>query len=145
MAPRVAEAFDRHGDAPLLTQVDSEETLLERVVSAVEQVVAQGHRSVAVIAKTVERARALHGELVATLPHATLIATPEFEYEGGVVVLPVALAKGLEFDAAVVVDADGVTYAECAFDGRLLYVALTRSLHALHIVWRGSLTRHLAV
>ena len=145
VAPRVAEAFDRHGDAPVLTQVDSEETLLERVVSAVEQVVAQGHRSVAVITKTVERARALHGELVATLPAATLIATPEFEYEGGVVVLPVALAKGLEFDAAVVVDADGVTYSESAFDGRLLYVALTRSLHALYVIWRGSLTRHLAV
>ena len=64
-------------------------------------------------------------------------------YRGGVIVLPVALAKGLEFDAAVVVDADAATYGPAAFDARLLYVALTRAMHALRVVWAGSPSPHL--
>jgi DNA helicase II / ATP-dependent DNA helicase PcrA len=56
----------------------------------------------------------------------------------------VALAKGLEFDAAVVVDADARTYAAARFDARLLYVALTRAMHALHLIWSGELSPHLA-
>jgi DNA helicase-2/ATP-dependent DNA helicase PcrA len=61
-----------------------------------------------------------------------------------VIVLPVALAKGLEFDAAVVVDADENTYGPSAFDARLLYVALTRALHALRVIWAGRPSPHLA-
>ena len=67
-------------------------------------------------------------------PDAQLALAPDFAYRGGVIVLPVALAKGLEFDAAVVVDADGATYGPSAFDARLLYVALTRALHALRVI-----------
>jgi DNA helicase-2/ATP-dependent DNA helicase PcrA len=70
-----------------------------------------------------------------------LALAPGFEFRGGVVLLPVALAKGLEFDAAVVVDADGETYGPDAFDGRLLYVALTRAMHELHVLWTGGADR----
>jgi DNA helicase-2/ATP-dependent DNA helicase PcrA len=104
-----------------------------------------GHASVGIITRTPARARALAPLLArAGLSDAQLALAPDFAYRGGVIVLPVALAKGLEFDAAVVVDADGATYGPSAFDARLLYVALTRALHALRVIWAGSLSPHLA-
>lgn len=45
------------------------------------------------------------------------------------------LAKGLEFDEAVLLDADGRQYATEA-DRNLLYVAVTRAMHALTVLYR---------
>ncbi len=104
----------------------------------------EGHRSIAVIAKTPARARALWEALEERGAGATLLGVPDVEYVGGTVVVPVALAKGLEFDAAVVVDADAETYAPSPFDARLLYVALTRAMHALHLIWSGEVSSHVA-
>ena len=44
-------------------------------------------------------------------------------------------AKGLEFDEAVLLDADGRQYATEA-DRNLLYVAVTRAMHALTVLYR---------
>jgi DNA helicase II / ATP-dependent DNA helicase PcrA len=140
-----ALAFDRHGPPPVLTAVAGEAELPLAVVGAVSELRGQGHASVGIITRTPARALALAPLLArAGLPDAQLALAPDFAYRGGVIVLPVALAKGLEFDAAVVVDADGATYGPSAFDARLLYVALTRALHALRVIWAGSLSPHLA-
>ena len=55
-------------------------------------------------------------------------------------VFPVALVKGLEFDAVVVWDADTSHYGETPFEARLLYVALTRALHELYVCAVGELS-----
>jgi DNA helicase-2/ATP-dependent DNA helicase PcrA len=140
-----AQPFDRHGPAPTLTRAGSAAELPGAVARAVAELRRRGYASVGVITRTPERARALAGPLAGGgLEDAQLALAPDFTYRGGVVLLPVALAKGLEFDAAVVVDADGATYGPWAFDGRLLYVALTRAMQELHVVWAGELTPHLA-
>ena len=55
-------------------------------------------------------------------------------YPGGIVVSSVRLAKGLEFERqAVLLDADGRQYATEA-DRNLLYVAVTRAMHALTVL-----------
>ena len=151
---RLAQAFDRHGPAPVLERVDSPQEIPIAVHRALEDLLADGQHSVAVICKTPERAREVFDAFeAAAFVGAALVTRPDYEYEGGVVVVPVALAKGLEFDAAVIVDADAATYSGSAFDGRLLYVALTRAMHALRVIWHGQvgdgpesgsgLTRHL--
>jgi DNA helicase IV len=141
---RTAQAFDRHGPEPVLTRVANESAVPDAIVSAVEALHTAGHRSVAVIAKTPARARELWEALETRLPGAVLLGVPDVEYEGGTVIVPVALAKGLEFDAAVVVDTDAQTYSPTAFDARLLYVALTRAMHELHLIWSGELSSHVA-
>ncbi|HEU5315517.1 MAG TPA: UvrD-helicase domain-containing protein [Chloroflexota bacterium] len=141
---RLALAFDRHGAAPVVQRAGDARDVPAAVRRTVDALIAEGQRSVAVIAKTPGRARELFDALEeGGLTGAALITQPDYEYEGGVVVVPVALAKGLEFDAAVVVDADAETYSGSAFDGRLLYVALTRAMHALYVVHAGTLTPHL--
>ena len=152
---RLAQAFDRHGPPPVLERVEAPEEVPAAVRRALDELLAEGQRSVAVICKTPQRAREIFDALEAAhFSGAALINQPDYEYEGGVAVVPAALAKGLEFDAAVIVDADDVTYSGSAFDGRLLYVALTRAMHALRVIWHAGqagnssepgagLTRHL--
>ena len=53
-------------------------------------------------------------------------------------VLPVHLAKGMEFEAVLLAGADEVNYPSAEFEGRLLYVAATRALHALEVYSVGA-------
>lgn len=69
-----------------------------------------------------------------------LISGKEEVYKIGVVVLPSCLAKGLEFDAVLIFNADSTGYTEDELDIKLLYVAMTRPLHKLYIYHTGELT-----
>ena len=74
-------------------------------------------------------------EAAKALPQAKLLSERSLENVRGIVVLPVALAKGLEFDAVLVPDADRYAGAR----GRqALYVACTRALHLLRLYAAGS-------
>lgn len=107
---------------------------------AVEEMLDAGHRNVALVTRRVADAEALAGELRSHDLDARPITSEQARYEGGVVTLPVHLAKGLEFDGAVVVGADAATYDPAIpFESRLLYVAVSRGLHALALVARGEL------
>lgn len=44
------------------------------------------------------------------------------------------LTKGLEFDAVILWKPDSEHYGENAREAKLLYVAITRALHELHMI-----------
>jgi len=69
-----------------------------------------------------------------------LIVDRDSYYNGGVTVIPSYLTKGLEFDVVIVADADADTYPPDELSLRLLYVSLTRAVHALHVAWVGQLS-----
>jgi DNA helicase-2/ATP-dependent DNA helicase PcrA len=73
----------------------------------------------------------------------TLVDENRVEYPAGILVLPVYLAKGLEFDAVVLPEVNDVVYAE-EFQRRLLYVACSRALHALRLLYTGNVSPLLA-
>ena len=68
-----------------------------------------------------------------------LIESEADVFSNKIVVIPVYLAKGLEFDACIVMDAEQETYNESVADRHLLYVALTRPLHRLAVYHSGEL------
>ncbi|MDO4277169.1 MAG: ATP-binding domain-containing protein [Eubacteriales bacterium] len=61
-------------------------------------------------------------------------------FHTGVMVLPVMYTKGLEFDAVILWDPSPDKYQKREGDAKLLYVAITRALHELHIVCHSILT-----
>lgn len=94
----------------------------------------QGYGSAAVIVKTGAQARQLAGELAALGSPVALMLGKE-EFNGGYCLLTAQLAKGLEFDAVVLADADGAHYRPGHRPEQLLlYVAMTRPLHRLDLV-----------
>ena len=91
-------------------------------------------------------ADAVVAEVVVLLTDAGIAAaalTDDDDAEGRIAVVPATLAKGLEFDAVVVVDPAAIVAAEPRGLHRL-YVVLTRAVSALVVLHRGDLPAALA-
>jgi DNA helicase-2/ATP-dependent DNA helicase PcrA len=99
-----------------------------------------GMNTIAIIGRTDESCRELAAELAEADVEARLISEGQTRYGGGVSIVPVYLAKGLEFDAVLVTDADTGHYSQDPQDAKLLYVACTRALHRLTLLHTGELT-----
>ena len=54
----------------------------------------------------------------------------------GTIIIPVYMAKGLEFDVVLVYGADNISY-NTEYDKKLLYIACTRALHKLSLYYTG--------
>lgn len=68
------------------------------------------------------------------------VAVENRNFSKGVMVLPIHLTKGLEFDSVILWNPDKEAYRNTEGDAKLLYVAITRALHELHIVYEKELT-----
>lgn len=62
----------------------------------------------------------------------------------GVVVLDLALAKGLEFDRVIIPDAQAQVYPETDLSRRRLYTAISRAMHQVTVLSQGPMTGLLA-
>ncbi|MBW7882612.1 MAG: UvrD-helicase domain-containing protein [Caldilineaceae bacterium] len=138
----LAEPIARRGPQPYVGRFVSEEDQLNHVSKTIKAELSQGRTSIAVITKSAEKCRELALKIRKSrmVKNVQLIDRREILYEGGVVVIPPYLAKGLEFDVVIVPDADGKTYAPTLLDLRLLFVALTRASHSLYVGWIGEQT-----
>jgi len=127
----------RSGDPVRVESAGRGADRLKAVVSAVRELQQGDITTVAVIARTLKESRAIH-EALAEAGLAPALITPEQRsYGGGLSVLPVYLSKGLEFDAVLLVDADEKHYPATHRNAKLLYVACTRALHRLRVLYSG--------
>lgn len=105
---------------------------------AVRSRVEAGHPSVAVITPDSAGAAAVTRVLDrAGLAHTVVTEGAEMGPDDlrGIVVVPAALCKGLEFAAVIVPEASDERYPSGnAYAGSLLYVAVSRALHALQLL-----------
>ncbi|EJS68837.1 HelD family protein [Bacillus cereus] len=94
-------------------------------------------KTIAVIGRTDEECRQMYEKLTNAGLTVNVIEANQSKYEGGISVVPVYLAKGLEFDAVLLIDVDDEHYKNTKHDAKLLYVGCTRSLHDLWIFHGG--------
>ena len=118
----------RHGDPVEHRQVKDWSVLNETIATWQ----AEGCRSIAIIGKTSKECQALQKAITS---HPPIITEGVEEYEGGILIVPVYLVKGLEFDGVIIADAS--KYEDEALDIKLLYIAMTRALHKLMIFERS--------
>lgn len=134
------------GEPPLFRSCASAVELAGGLADWLKWTQAQGFASTAVITKTVGEAeevwRALQGTdlTAATGRTPQLVHSAADRYEGGIVVLPVVLARGLEFDATAVAGANERNFPATPDNGRLLYIAMTRAKAALAVFWTGEVS-----
>ncbi len=72
-----------------------------------------------------------------------MVITDEAIDDAQITIIPVFLAKGIEFDGCIIANAGSDRYPADDMHGRLLYVAVTRALHELVVLWNGDLSEHL--
>ena len=131
-----AEPVGRHGATPELIALPNEASTQTVILERLHRLKDEGYDSVGIITRTRTEAEALHRALTRDFPLHALLGT-EDEFPKGAVVLPVYLAKGLEFDAVILADA-GAKHYSLDEDRNLLYVACTRALHALTVLYSGA-------
>ena len=93
------------------------------------------YNNLGIIVKTNKAAK----EVFDTLCHLQdvhLISPESSTFEGGISVTSVQMAKGLEFDEVILMDCDSESYRS-EYDRSLLYVACTRAMHKLSMLYSG--------
>jgi len=129
--------FDRRGLKPMLAKVEDREKRNTQVAADIASLIAEGYDSVAIITKTAAESREVYDGLCMHGVEALQLITKETPvFEKGVMVIPVYLAKGVEFDAVLVWDASTGTYSQ-ENERKLLYTACTRAMHRLHLYTTG--------
>ena len=134
-----AEPIIRHGKDVVVQRCDDREDLIKEAATVCKRWLAQGLDTVAVICRNEKDARNAARELSAYVK----VAESDLEkavYENGVMVLPVAYTKGLEFDAVLILDPNKTDYPVDDGHAKLLYVAATRALHELCVLHERDLT-----
>jgi len=130
----------RHGEEVRIRPAANKKEIIDRILRDIDEFRSLSYKSIAVICKTLKECREVHSALSRHIDGVILITGKEEEYRTGIAVLPACLAKGLEFDAVVIFNADSAEYTEDELDIKLLYVAMTRALHRLYIYHTGELT-----
>ncbi|MEF7560057.1 HelD family protein [Bacillus thuringiensis] len=107
------------------------------IVKTLKQLQNADVKTIAVIGRTDDECRDMYKKLTNAELTVNVIEANQSKYEGGISVVPVYLAKGLEFDAVLLIDVDEEHYKNTKHDAKLLYVGCTRSLHDLWIFHSG--------
>ncbi|WP_037286270.1 RNA polymerase recycling motor HelD [Saccharibacillus sacchari] len=138
------EPFDREGAKPLLIRADSPKQKAELIAAHLKQLQAEGFDSIGIVTRTAAEAREalerLNAQGCQDLQGITK-TTPEFKK--GTLILPVYLAKGVEFDAVLIYDASASAYNRES-ERKLFYTACTRAMHRLTLFTDGAPTPFIA-
>ena len=141
----LAKSLPRPGPDPTLHSFDHAEKRAAFLASTIQQELHQGTTAIACITKTADGCRKLGAELrAAGFTKFQILDDRSTHLPTMPVIIPSYLTKGLEFDVVIIADADDQTYPLDKLHARLLYVALTRAAHRLHICWIGTITPFLA-
>ena len=136
------EFFKRNEEEPVVFKSNSSSSLQNEIIKTIEKYKTEGFSSIAIICKNRKEASDLYFKLSNKI---NIKLIDYLDYDSvleGTLILPVYLAKGLEFDAVIVYQANYKSY-NSEFDKKLLYIACTRALHRLSLFYTGRLTKFL--
>ncbi|OEC79365.1 MULTISPECIES: RNA polymerase recycling motor HelD [Bacillus] len=125
------EPFNRDGEMPCVLKSEGREDLCQKLTREIGRLRKKGHETIAVICKTAQQSRQAHAQM-SEYTDIRLIHKENQTFQKGVCIIPVYLAKGIEFDAVLVYDASEEQY-RTEHDRRLLYTACTRAMHGLTV------------
>ncbi|KAF1678389.1 RNA polymerase recycling motor HelD [Bacillus sp. SKDU12] len=130
------EPFNRDGEMPLVFKTKEREDLCQKLTKEIERLKTQGHETIAVICKTAQQSIQAHAYMSEYID-VRLIHKENQTFQKGVCIIPIYLAKGIEFDAVLVYDASEEQF-RTEHDRRLLYTACTRAMHVLSVFYTGN-------
>lgn len=137
--PYPVEPIIRHGKEVEVMQLPTKRELYEETARRCRAWQKQGLNTIAIICRTPEKAELVARQLGRLIPVCE--SDPDKAvFSDGIMVLPVVYTKGLEFDAVLIFDPDKEEYPVDDGHAKLLYVAATRALHELCVLYREELT-----
>ncbi|GEM49165.1 HelD family protein [Deinococcus cellulosilyticus] len=140
---------ERSGPKPVFHQSDHEDRLLQVMTEELFQLADRGRKNIAVLTRDQKQAEAISRWLEQHhIPNNLQLENnpraADQNPDSIVSVLPVAVSKGMEFEAVMVYDVSEANYSsQNPVLGKLLFVAVSRALHELHLYSVGQASEHL--
>ncbi|MBN7772848.1 HelD family protein [Clostridium aminobutyricum] len=129
------ESFSRKGEVPEIYEAQDQEEFDELVIREIRFCKEAEYQSIGLLCKTEKDAISLYHRLKEQLA-IRFIGSDTITNIKGVFVLPLYMAKGLEFDAVLLCDTNKEHYST-EDDKKLLYIGCTRALHRLSLFYTG--------
>ena len=135
-----AQVVSRHGDMPEYLKISEKNdiTILSKQIKELKK----QFNSVAIITKTLKQSKELYEKLKNAVD-CELIDDSSDSYTNTTCILSAFNSKGMEFDAVIAYDCSKENY-NSKMDNNLLYIVMSRALHAIKILSKGDLTPKLS-
>ena len=133
------EPIIRHGKDVTMAQLSDDKELYRYTAEQVKHWQKEGLETIAIVCRDEKEAEKIKKKLGKKLS-VTGDDLENTEFGSGVMILPVAYTKGLEFDAVLLFDPSREKYPSDDAHVKLLYVAATRALHELAVLYKEILT-----
>ncbi len=135
----------RHGDKPEVINSPSKKESALIIENLVQKLQSQGKNSIAIITKTYKEAKAIEKDIkkYTNLTYAVIKGNEKQTPTVDVIIIPVYLTKGLEYDGTIIYNPLEENYPNNILNQRLLYVALTRALHNEYIIAEGKVSQNI--
>lgn len=129
----------REGSKPEHHRYKSIIEQLTKITELCKELKKESYESIAIITKDWEEAYALYSGLRERNKSIQLFDEESKGIKSGIFVSPVYLIKGFEYDAVIIANASREIYTDSFNTRKLLYVAVTRALHKVHVLFRDNL------
>ena len=130
------EYVNRRGQSPKVIQTENQGLTIAKIIT--EECSDFDH--IAIICKCNKEAKEICKQLNGKIDYV-LMKEPE-DYKNKVLVTTCATAKGIEFDAVIVPNADEENYKN-SLDKNILYISSTRALHKLYFTCQNQPSKYL--
>ncbi|MDD4843959.1 MAG: ATP-binding domain-containing protein [Anaerotignum sp.] len=136
------EPVVRHGDVPMVISCANKQEELHKIRAKLNDFLQSDGVSLGIILKTNSAAKEMYNILKQDydIQHISMDST---HFENGISVTSVQMSKGLEFDEVIVPDVSEDDYYS-NYDRSLLYIACTRAMHKLTLLYTGKPTHFLS-
>jgi len=132
------EPFNRPGQKPVVFTVKDEQQYLLCLEKTIYHLQGLGFQNIALIGKTAAESEGVYKELKSKM-EIKLVKKGKSEFEDGLLVIPTYLAKGIEFDAVIILNASKDRYY-LERERNLFYTSCTRAMHELCLVSIGEVS-----
>ncbi len=141
-----AKPVIRHGNLVKYISYNNEDDQIGNIENILEKYKENGYKTIAIICKDEAEAININKKLYDKNIVVNNITNSDTQYNGGICTITSYLAKGLEFDGVVIANASEEKYnSNKDIDMKLLYVAMTRPLHELNVLYKDNIVKPLEV
>ena len=121
--------FVRDGLEVTEEKVKDIDALIQKVMNRLDDIKEKGYESIGIICRNMEETNYI-GNLLAQKRYIKIMDNDDIKYKGGEIIIPSYYAKGMEFDAVIIIDTDAHKMKNA---DNLMYIMATRALHELYV------------
>lgn len=136
--------YKRHGEKIGFVRLKTRKESIKAIAADINKFQNQGFQTIAVLCKTAKKAVETQRGITEAGISDSVLLDKQQSSNSRVIVGSILISKGLEFDAVIIANATNKHYPLSEINNKLLYLAVTRAAHVVHIHWYGTIANVLS-